>query len=69
MLRGLKTITKSFTDKNRMMKRCLIVCVSIAFIALSCSPKYGCPTNGKNVGAEKLLSGYDRRYPNGKPPQ
>ncbi len=20
-------------------------------------PKYGCPTNGKNVGAEKLLSG------------
>jgi hypothetical protein len=20
-------------------------------------PKYGCPTNGKNVGAEKILSG------------
>jgi hypothetical protein len=20
-------------------------------------PKYGCPTNGKNVGAEKLVSG------------
>jgi hypothetical protein len=29
-------------------------------LALSCNmfkPKYGCPTNGKNVGAEKLVSG------------
>jgi hypothetical protein len=23
----------------------------------SCSPKYGCPSNGKNVGAERILSG------------
>jgi hypothetical protein len=22
-----------------------------------CSPKYGCPSNGKNVGAERILSG------------
>lgn len=31
----------------------------LAFVLSSCSvfkPKYGCPTNGKNVGAEKLLS-------------
>ena len=40
----------------------MIVCVS--FILSSCSlwnkvfgPKYGCPSNGRNVGAEKLLSG------------
>lgn len=40
----------------------LVVCVS--FILSSCSmwnkvfgPKYGCPSNGRNVGAEKLLSG------------
>jgi hypothetical protein len=28
--------------------------------AVSCSvfgPKYGCPSNGKNVGAERILSG------------
>ena len=23
----------------------------------ACSPKYGCPSNGKNVGAERILSG------------
>jgi len=23
----------------------------------ACSPKYGCPANGKNVGAERILSG------------
>jgi hypothetical protein len=30
------------------------------FFFCSCSifkPKYGCPTNGKNIGAERLLSG------------
>ena len=30
------------------------------FLMSSCkvfAPKYGCPTNGKNVGAEKLLGG------------
>jgi hypothetical protein len=38
----------------------LMVCCSLAFIFSSCSvfgPKYGCPGNGKNVGAERLLSG------------
>lgn len=34
----------------------------LSFIMTSCNvfkrtPKEGCPTNGKNVGAEKLLSG------------
>jgi hypothetical protein len=45
----------------------------ILFLALltatsSCSlfqPKYGCPSNGKNVGAEKLLSG--DKVPKAKP--
>jgi hypothetical protein len=23
----------------------------------ACSPKHGCPSNGKNVGAERILSG------------
>jgi hypothetical protein len=34
--------------------------VMICFSAVSCSvfaPKYGCPSNGKNVGAERILSG------------
>lgn len=34
----------------------------LSFMTTSCNvfkrtPKEGCPTNGKNVGAEKLLSG------------
>ncbi|MFN4313027.1 MAG: hypothetical protein ACK4E0_01950 [Chitinophagaceae bacterium] len=44
------------------MKNTFPLSVLICFLILfgSCSlfkPKYGCPTNGKNVGAEKLLSG------------
>ena len=36
--------------------------VTCAFVLSSCSifrknTKYGCPTNGRNVGAEKLASG------------
>ncbi len=43
------------------MKRLLIVLVCILSLS-GCSifrknEKYGCPTNGKNVGAEKVLSG------------
>ena len=43
------------------MKRLLIVLVCILTLS-GCSifkknEKYGCPTNGKNVGAEKILSG------------
>ena len=43
------------------MKKSSIVLVCILTLA-GCSifkknEKYGCPTNGKNVGAEKILSG------------
>lgn len=24
---------------------------------MSCAPRYGCPSNGKNVGAERYLNG------------
>ncbi len=33
---------------------CLLVLVS--YIG-SCSPKYGCPADGRSVGAERVLSG------------
>jgi hypothetical protein len=32
----------------------------LVFFFCGCSifkPKYGCPTNGKNIGAERVLSG------------
>ncbi len=38
----------------------IIVLMSFMFILASCSmfkPKHGCPTNGKNIGAEKLAAG------------
>jgi hypothetical protein len=44
--------------------RFLVVALSLVMLLSSCSfwnnlfrPKYGCPSNGKNVGAEKILSG------------
>lgn len=44
--------------------RFLAVTVSLVILLSSCNlwhsvfkPKYGCPTNGKNIGAEKLVSG------------
>jgi hypothetical protein len=44
-----------------MKKPILIITVlSFSLMTVSCNlfkPKYGCPSNGKNVGAEKLLSG------------
>ena len=48
------------------MKNLRIFAVAFSLVVLfsSCrffssifKPKYGCPTNGKNVGAEKILSG------------
>jgi hypothetical protein len=43
---------------------CLILLGTLLSTASSCSvwnkvfgPKYGCPSNGKNVGAEKIVSG------------
>jgi hypothetical protein len=38
----------------------IVVLVAFMFMTASCSlfkPKYGCGTNGKNVGAEKLAAG------------
>jgi hypothetical protein len=44
--------------------RQLTIAVSVMMLFSSCKlwnsmfkPKYGCPSNGKNVGAEKILSG------------
>lgn len=45
--------------KNQLKAISLIT--TISFLLCSCSvfkkPKEGCPSNGKNVGAEKILSG------------
>ena len=42
----------------------LFICVVLALVLSSCKlwgnifkPKYGCKTDGRNVGAEKLLGG------------
>ena len=40
--------------------RILSIAVPLIFILASSNlfkPKYGCPTNGKNIGAEKLANG------------
>jgi hypothetical protein len=44
--------------------RFFAVALSLVMILSSCGlwhslfkPKYGCPSNGKNVGAERILSG------------
>jgi hypothetical protein len=46
------------------MKKPLLIITIFSFVVMSSScslfrpkAKYGCPTNGKNVGAEKLISG------------
>lgn len=48
--------------KLLQMKKLLVIVALIGFMLMvsSCNlfkPKYGCPTNGKNIGAEKLASG------------
>ena len=47
--------------KMKQLTKAALVIVLVYFIT-SCNvfkrtPKEGCPTNGKNVGAEKILSG------------
>lgn len=40
--------------------RLIVLSAFLMLMMSSCkvfAPKYGCPTNGKNVGAEKLLGG------------
>ena len=42
------------------MKYCLLFALAIVTVFSSCGlfrSSYGCPTNGKNIGAERLLSG------------
>jgi hypothetical protein len=43
------------------MKRIVLLAVSASFLLISCSlfrsNKKGCPSNGANVGAERILSG------------
>lgn len=33
------------------------LCVFLMSYVSACAPKYGCPSNGKNVGAEQILKG------------
>lgn len=43
-----------------MKNKSFILLVSLFALSMalgSCHPKYGCPSNGKNVGAERLMSG------------
>lgn len=40
-----------------MKKIVFFIVISICVAATSCKATYGCRGNGKNVGAEKLLSG------------
>jgi hypothetical protein len=42
----------------------LSICVFAIFLMSSCKVQRGCPSNGKNVGAERLLSG--EKYPKAK---
>ncbi len=46
------------------LARMITVFVFMAYL-YGCSPKYGCPSNGKNVGAERILSG--EKVPKAKP--
>jgi hypothetical protein len=44
------------------MKKIIVILVVCGFVFSGCSifrrhEKYGCPTNGKNIGAERILSG------------
>jgi hypothetical protein len=51
-----------FKDKYYTMKstRMFLLAAGLVVVFSSCSmfkPKYGCGTNGKNIGAEKFISG------------
>lgn len=42
------------------MKKYLLQAAVFSFtmsMFMACAPKYGCPSNGKNVGAERFLQG------------
>lgn len=57
-------ILTKFVNNNTMRFRHYTIILSVMILLSSCKlwnsvfkPKYGCPSNGKNVGAEKILSG------------
>jgi hypothetical protein len=41
---------------EKYLARVVTFAVLVGLMA-SCAPKYGCPSNGKNVGAERILEG------------
>jgi hypothetical protein len=43
--------------KSMKILLCFGVLAAYFLGGTGCSPKYGCPSNGKNVGAERILSG------------
>lgn len=48
----------AYMKKNvKLMKHAAFVFIAASFLCACSSSKRGCPSNGKNVGAEKLLSG------------
>jgi hypothetical protein len=42
--------------KNNIFKTIFLLAIPMV-MATACSKKFGCPSNGKNVGAERLMSG------------
>jgi hypothetical protein len=43
----------------KTVKNIFFLSVLLVFLStmISCKAQYGCPSNGKNVGAERILSG------------
>jgi hypothetical protein len=60
-LRTIRNIQYPEAMKFRSRQIAIIfACTLVLSTGTSCSlfgPKYGCPSNGKNVGAERILSG------------
>jgi hypothetical protein len=40
-----------------MKKTALFIVAGLCIVTISCKARYGCRGNGRNVGAEKLMSG------------
>ncbi len=54
----LNLIRLSIQPKNLvLMKKNLLLLFIAAYYFTGCAVKYGCPSTGRNIGAEKLLSG------------
>jgi hypothetical protein len=41
----------------KIHQKVLVTACALVILLGSCAPKYGCPANGKAVGAERILSG------------